>query len=184
MGGATEIHVSLPESFRTEWASLRVESQNLLLEGSCSATSVVLSVLQARMRESIVWSPTRALDLPSGDVRTLILKNVAGLSATDQTRLLAWIRRDGSATQIISTSERPLFTAVTRGMFEKALYYRLNVILLRIEPGGETKRASRPSGPIGATASLASSEHGGPSPREGNEAGPRLETRREPYRRR
>ena len=48
-----------------------------------------------------------------------ILNNVAGLSAANQSRLLAWIGRDGSRTQVISTSERPLFEAVTRGVFDK-----------------------------------------------------------------
>lgn len=127
--------VSLLESFRTEWASLRVKRQNVLLEGSCRATNAALSLLRPQMPEAIVWSPTRAFDLPRGDVATLILKNVAGLSAANQTRLLAWIGGDGSGTQIISTSEHPLFTAVTRGVFERALYYRLNVMLLRVEPG-------------------------------------------------
>jgi Sigma-54 interaction domain len=135
MGAVTETDVSLLESLRTEWASLRVKRQNVLIEGSCRATNAALSVLQPQMPESVVWSPTRAFDLPSGDVRTLILKNVAGLSAANQTRLLAWIGGDGSGTQIISTNEHPLFTAVTRGVFEKALYYRLNVMLLRVEPG-------------------------------------------------
>ena len=133
MGAVTDTDVSLLQSFRTEWASLRVKWPNVLLEGSCGATNAALSILQPQMLESIDCSPTHAFELPRGDVRTLILKNVAGLSAADQTRLLAWIDSDGSGTQIISASEHPLFAAVTSGGFGEALYYRLNVILLRIE---------------------------------------------------
>jgi len=132
--GPVTTDASLLQSFRTEWASLRVKPLNVLLEGSCRATNAALSILQPPMRDSIVWSPTSAFDVPSHEVRTLILKNVAGLRTADQTRLLAWIDRNGSGTQIISTSEQPLFAAVTRGVFEETLYYRLNVILLRIEP--------------------------------------------------
>jgi sigma-54-interacting transcriptional regulator len=134
MGTVTDTDVSLLQSFRTEWASLRVKWLNVILEGSCRATNAALSTLQPQMREPIVCSPAREFGLPSGDVRTLILKNVAGLNAADQTRLLAWIDRDGSGTQIISTSEHPLLAAVTRGTFEEALYYRLNLVLLRIDP--------------------------------------------------
>jgi DNA-binding NtrC family response regulator len=134
MGALTDTDVSLLQSFRTELASLHVKRLNVLLEGSCRATNAALSLLQLHMRGSFVCSPTRAFELPSGDVRTLILSNVADLRPADQTRLLAWIDGNGYGTQIISTSEHPLFAAVTSGVFEEALYFRLNVILLRIEP--------------------------------------------------
>jgi hypothetical protein len=49
-----------------------------------------------------------------------------------RTRLLGWIDGNGSRMQIISTSKHPLFVAVTRGLFDEALYYRLNVILVRV----------------------------------------------------
>lgn len=134
MGAGTATDGWLLQSFRTEWASLRVNPLNVLLEGSRRATDAALSILQLPMCDSIVWSPTSAFDLPGRDVSTLILKKVAGLRTADQTRLLAWIDRNGSGTQIISTSEHPLFAAVASGVFDEALYYRLNVILLRIEP--------------------------------------------------
>ena len=143
MGAATETDVCLLESFRAEWASLRLERQNVLLEGPCRATNEVLSVLKPETRESVVWSPTRGLDLPRGEGQSLILNNVAGLSAADQSRLLAWIGRDGSRTQVISTSERPLFEAVTRGVFDEALDDRLNVI----SASSRSPRTGPPWGP-------------------------------------
>ena len=145
MGAVTDMDVSLLESFRTEWASLRVKRQNVLLEGSCRATNAALSVLP-QMSESILCRPTRTFDLPSAHVPTLILKNVGELGAANQTRLLAWIGGDGSGTQIISTSEDPLFTAVTRGVFVEALYYRLNVMLLRLDSRMSVAVAGRGAG--------------------------------------
>jgi hypothetical protein len=79
-----------------------------------------------------VWHrPPAPLELPSGETRALILRDAAALSGHDQRRLLEWIG-GGSRTQIISTTERPLFALVASGLFDAALYYRLNVMLLRI----------------------------------------------------
>ena len=63
----------------------------------------------------------------------MILRDVTGLTASDQKRLLAWIGSTGSLTQIVSTTERPMFALVAQGLFDEALYYRLNVILIRVE---------------------------------------------------
>ena len=60
----------------------------------------------------------------------LILEEVSTLTTEDQTRLLAHLDA-GPRTQIVSTSEHSLFTLVVRGLFNAALYYRLNVVLLR-----------------------------------------------------
>ena len=61
MGAATETDVSLLESFRVEWASLRLERQNVLLEGPCRATKAMLGVFEGfEMRDSIVCRPTHA----------------------------------------------------------------------------------------------------------------------------
>jgi hypothetical protein len=110
---------------------------NALLEGTATATDAALALWQPHIREPIVRheSPT-PLDLPSGETGTLILSNVATLSRDEQRRLFVWMRATGSRTQIISTSARPLFALVEDGLFDAALYYRLNVLLLRPAPGG------------------------------------------------
>jgi len=134
MGAATETDLSPLGPFQTEWASMRVYRHNVLVEGSAAATGAVLLLLVPLLREPIVWGTTDTLQLPTGRAGSLILRDVAALSSVDQMRLLAWIDGDGSQTQVLSTSTHRLFAAVACGLFEDALYYRLNVVLLRLEP--------------------------------------------------
>jgi len=84
-------------------------------------------------REAVVWhKPYAALKLPDRTTNTFILRSAASLSASDQQRLLDWLGGTGRRTQIISTAESPLFTLVEGGLFDATLYYRLNVMLLRV----------------------------------------------------
>jgi hypothetical protein len=133
MNAATATDVSWPEWVQTEWRILRACRHNVLLEGSLSATDAVLRLLPPHIRGATVWNGAHTpLNLPSGQIGGLILRGVADLSAEDQTRLLVWLDGPGSRTQIVSTTERPVFALVARGLFDETLYYRLNVMLLRI----------------------------------------------------
>ncbi len=124
---------TLMNPYQPEWGILRAHRLNVILEGPATATNAVLCLLRPHIREPIRWrQPHRALKLPSGETAVLILRNVTALSADDQTRLLEWIVRTGSQTQIVSTTDRSLFALVTRGLFDEALYYRLNLMLLHI----------------------------------------------------
>jgi hypothetical protein len=69
------------------------------------------------------------LALPESNDGTLLVDDVAGLSADQQMRLLRWLD-DRRHMQVISTSERNLYSLVETGAFLDALYYRLNVITL------------------------------------------------------
>lgn len=118
-------------SFRStvEWRSPR---HNVLLEGPEASTVAVLRLLQAHLPEPVIRKPQGSpLELPAGDVGTLILEEVSDLSGEEQTRLLAWIDCR-SHTQIVSTTARPLFARVARGFFDASLYYRLNVIVVEV----------------------------------------------------
>jgi hypothetical protein len=132
MSGTTAPHISWLKSVQIEWRILCAERLNSLLEGPIAATDAALLMLQPHVTEPIVWNRTQALELPSGQTSALILRDVAHLSAGDQTRLLAWINGTGTRTQIVSTTEYPLFPLVAQGLFDEALYYRLNVMLLRV----------------------------------------------------
>jgi Sigma-54 interaction domain len=133
MRAATAPDVSALDSYRTEWRSLSEHPYNVLLEGAATATDAALHLLQPHLRQPIVWQrPHAPLDLSGVEARALVLRDAAALSGDDQRRLLAWIDHTGSRTQIISTTERPLFALVAEGLFDAALYYRLNVMLLRV----------------------------------------------------
>jgi sigma-54-interacting transcriptional regulator len=132
MSAAIGIERSLLETSQTEWTILRARRNNVILEGPVDATNAALHLLQPHIREPIVWNrPQEALELPSEETRALILRDVASLNHHDQTRLLVWIG-GSSHTQIISTTERPLFALIAQGLFDETLYYRLNVMLLHV----------------------------------------------------
>lgn len=73
------------------------------------------------------------LALPESSDGTLLVDDVAGLSPDQQLRLLRWLD-DRRRMQVISTSERNLYSLVETGAFLDALYYRLNVITLDLAP--------------------------------------------------
>jgi hypothetical protein len=112
---------------------LREHRFNVLVEGDAARISAVLRLLLPCTREAVVWhKPYEPLELPGRETKTFILRDAASLSASDQARLLGWLGDTGWRTQIISTAESPLFTLVEGGLFDATLYYRLNVILLRV----------------------------------------------------
>jgi transcriptional regulator of acetoin/glycerol metabolism len=56
------------------------------------------------------------------------------LGRHEQAALLEWL--DGERKQVVSTTVDPLFPLIARGLFDEALYYRLNVMLMRIDSTG------------------------------------------------
>jgi hypothetical protein len=112
---------------------LRTNPCNVLVEGAAPATEAVLHLLASHLREPIVSHPADApLALPRRGTRTLILRDVCALTRDAQRRLVAWLGDACAPPQIISTAARPLFPLVTEGLFDSVLYYRLNVMLLRV----------------------------------------------------
>ena len=132
MGAAGSTDAWLLDSYEPEWRVLREHPSNLLLEGPVIATEAVLHLLLPDLAEPTRWHPNEPLDPPGGQTRTLVLGDVAALSRDDQRRLLAWSGDTTSGTQIISMTARPLFDLVAAGVFDVTLYYRLNVIRLRV----------------------------------------------------
>ena len=114
-----------------EWASLCAHRHNVLIEGPVAETHALLLLLQPHIGKPVLWRrPHARLEFSGRDAGALILEDVSTLTTADQTRLLAQVDA-GPRMQIISTSEHPLFPLVARGAFNAALYYRLNVVLLR-----------------------------------------------------
>jgi Sigma-54 interaction domain len=133
MSVATAGHTSLLDSYEAELGGLQAHRHNLLLEGSSAATDAALLLLRPHLRDPLVKEPPHSpFDLPHGTTGTVILKDVASLAPSDQARLLAWLQGAGFGAQVVSTTERPLFARVAQGLFDAALYYRLNVLLLHV----------------------------------------------------
>jgi len=100
---------------------------NALLEGPRDWTEAILWRLGPRLREPVIWvTPHSARMLPAGNCGTLVLQDVATLRREDQARLFTWLN-DGHR-HVISTTMHSLFPLIVEGVFDEALYYRLNVI--------------------------------------------------------
>jgi hypothetical protein len=135
MNVATGRHVSLLDSYQVELGVLHAHPHNVLLEGPAAATDAALLLLQPHLRDPLIRNPPHSpFELPEGMTGSLILRDVAALAAGDQARLLAWLRGPGLGAQVVSTTERPLFALVAQRLFDAALYYRLNVLLLHVGP--------------------------------------------------
>lgn len=115
-----------------EYESLREHSHNVLLEGPIALTDAALRLIVGS-GEQIAWAGSATLGRINTAGQTFILRKVESLGRDDQRRLLEWLGAVPFPPRIISTSERPLFALVAAGSFDAALYYRLNVILLRFE---------------------------------------------------
>jgi hypothetical protein len=133
MNAATLTNDSLPEVCQPEWGILTAQSHNVLLEGPVVDTHAALLRLQPHIRKPIAWGwPQPPLELPTKTAGALVLWDVEKLGLADQERLLLWLDESDTRVQIVSTTEQSLFPLVRDGLFNAKLYYRLNVILLRV----------------------------------------------------
>ena len=109
-----------------DWRFILTTRPNVLIEGPRAATEAVLRALRPHCREPVCcWGD------PLGDQHplTLIVRDVAALTAADQQRLLQWLDR-GERSQVLSTAAQPVFSLVERGEFLEDLFYRLNLLRL------------------------------------------------------
>ena len=119
--------------FHAEWHAVRTWHHNVLIEGSEAASDRVLALLKPHLPEPSVWRrPPAPLELPTGKIASLVLENVGALNDHDQNRLLAWLEGEGSSAQLVALSTDALYARVVAGTFVPDLYYRLNVVLLRV----------------------------------------------------
>ena len=132
MDGVTGVDASYWNPGNKECESLREHSHNVLLEGPIALTDAALRLIVGS-GEQIAWAGSATLGRINTASQTFILRNVESLDRDDQRRLLEWLDAAPLPPRIISTSERPLFALVAGNSFDATLYYRLNVILMRVE---------------------------------------------------
>ena len=111
-------------SANEDWSIVRQERLHALLIGSHAEAAAVLSRVFPQVRWSLaLWSPADGPERGHGQV--ILVRDAQDLSAAQQQQLLAWMDRH-PATQVISVASQPLFPLVAAGLFQAALYYRLN----------------------------------------------------------
>jgi Sigma-54 interaction domain len=129
--GALARLLALAPQFATEWERVTHNRHNLLLEGPARATETALSLLEPYFVKPVLLKrPGEPLVLRAGC--TLILQEAAALSADEQACLRRHLESSRPVPRVVSTASRRLFAAVERGLFDEVLYYRLNVMLLRL----------------------------------------------------
>ncbi|HEV3056629.1 MAG TPA: hypothetical protein VGY48_00215 [Vicinamibacterales bacterium] len=138
MTGIVNVDLSQPRTLGVgsmlEWCSVCAARHNMLLEGPAAWTEAVLFLLEPHFRAPVAWRRPRArFDVPTDGCGALVLEDVAALAAGEQARVLAWLDDPSHRTQLVSTTPRALYPLVLRGLFNEALYYRLNVLLLQID---------------------------------------------------
>jgi hypothetical protein len=114
-----------------EWRSVCTRYHCMLLEGPEFVTETVLSFLSPHLRTPVIWTHKQLpREFPAGPCGALVLRDVVALGRKEQARLRGWLDDPRGPTQVVSTTEDPLFPWVARGHFDEVLYYRLNVIRL------------------------------------------------------
>ena len=104
---------------------------NLLLIGPEAATRPYLDRLMAS--PSVRSCDSTAPHLPRETVQDLVVRDVERLTPDGQEQLVDWLNGPGFHTRIVATSGKSLYPLVERGEFSDALYYRINMIILRLD---------------------------------------------------
>ena len=121
----------LSNGFRDEWHHVLHARHSVTVQGPDEATEAVLLLLKPHLRQLVLWQPrSLQLQLPAVYPGALVLRHIDTLPAGDQGRLLAWLRGATTPVQVVSTTRAPLFDLVEAGLFDRPLYYVLNVALL------------------------------------------------------
>ena len=118
-----------------EWHSVCTRQHNVMFEGPAQATKGVLRLLEPHLRAPAIWKAARTpLEIPMDECGALVLQDVSSLDRREQAALLRWLG-DGR-TQVVSTTEHSLLPLIARGVFDEALYYRLNLTLIMLDSTG------------------------------------------------
>jgi hypothetical protein len=114
--------------------STLVGSPNLLLIGPGALAEEFLVPLMPCLASPILYLDATHPSLPTTPVGTLIVRDVAQLAPPHQRQFLEWLNARSGNTRVITVSPRSLFRSVQRSAFLEELYYRLNTVLVELNP--------------------------------------------------
>lgn len=113
-----------------DWHLLRGNRSHVLVAGAADAVERSLAALIPHLDPPVWWWSPDALLPSSGEVRTLVIRNVDTLPAEWQRDLLSWLDQAAvGRVRVVSTTTAPLFQRVACGLFLDTLYYRLNMLM-------------------------------------------------------
>ncbi len=120
-----------------DWAKLAAARYNVLIEGPRLAIESAVVMVEKGLTGLIVKKRSEdPLDLDrclrhNAGCCTLILEDIIRLTVDEQTRLQQSLDYSPRM-RVIATASSAVFQLVERGLFDEALYYRLNVMLVRV----------------------------------------------------
>ena len=126
---------SVSPSLHIDLRVARSSKANLFLVGTDRLIANVLSVAVPDLNQgAVIRSKGGRLLLPpvSSRLRTVVVRDVDGLTPEEQNGLLEWMDAVQHRTQVVSTTAAPLLERVDAGTFNDTLYYRLNKIYVEL----------------------------------------------------
>ena len=109
--------------------AIRRSHLNVLLIGPNDSNERALSALLPSCRTP-VYDCDREFEIPDLEGGTCVLRRLELLSLSKQRVLHDWFSRASGRIQIVSLASPRLFELVSADRFDKALFYRLNVIMM------------------------------------------------------
>jgi hypothetical protein len=118
-----------------DWELVVASRQNVLLQGAEPALHEAVTLLRRQLCGPIQhWLAGHGVPLPPRLAGATFLMDVDACSDAEQAALLEWLQEADCRVQVVSTTRRKLHDSVERGEFRADLYYRLNIVLLELEP--------------------------------------------------
>ena len=119
-----------------QWLTAPGHRPNVLVESPQGATETIVRHLMTWCALPFRFSALPGtLELPSTRRGTLLLKDVATLTLSQQVMLYDWLSEGCGEMQVVSVASAPLQALVADGEFLEGLLYRLNVIRLNAARG-------------------------------------------------
>lgn len=116
-----------------DWQIIVQAHPHLIVEQVESSYDRTIVSLTPYLRQPIAaWHPGDPLAWPEPRHGTLVLHHAGRLPIEDQRTLLDWMEGRGGETQVVGLTSLSLLGAVRAGTFSAELYYRLNVVCLKL----------------------------------------------------
>ena len=121
---------------------------NVLIDGPARDVERTFERTRPYLRAPLaIWAPRETPWLPTGTFRTLVIRGVDSLNASQQESVARFISRTAGRVQVVSIAATPLFPLVTCGVFQERLYYRLNTVVFEHTPAQPRRSRRRSHGP-------------------------------------
>jgi len=126
---AAQPHVEKVSEPAKDWHLLKTVRCNVLVSGGRDWVEQVLVDLSPCFGTPVYWWTQDTVLPKANTVMTLIIRDVASLSASQQRELALWLEQSISA-RVVSATTVCLFDLMAAGLFSEVLYYRLNTWLV------------------------------------------------------